>query len=92
MEIPGDLADSGNWEDAERTAAERPGVDCRIGSVIERLITQGCGRRTPTRHPVYVDVRHHAQSSETNLANSNKLPVFPEFYQRVGMCETNLPE
>ena len=41
LEIPGELAEAGNWEEAERVAAERPGVDGRIGSVIERLIAQG---------------------------------------------------
>ena len=56
LEIPGDLAEAGNWEEAERAAAERPGVDGRIGDVIERLIAQGCGRRTPTPPPVYNDL------------------------------------
>ena len=46
MEIPGDLAESGDWEQAARAAAERPGVGGRIGDVFERLIAQGCVRRT----------------------------------------------
>ena len=92
LEIPGDLAEAGNWEEAERAAAERPGVDGRIGSVIERLIAQGCGRRTPTPPPVYIDVRQHAQSSETNLSDSNELPVFPEISQRAGPSGTNHPD
>ena len=49
-----------------RDAAERPGVDVRIGSVIERLIAQGCRRRTPTPPPVYIDVRQQAQPIGTN--------------------------
>ena len=56
MEIPGDLAEAGDWEEAARAAAERPGVGGRIGDVIERLIAQGCGRRTPTPPPVYNDL------------------------------------
>ena len=81
LEIPDDLAESGDWEEAARAAAERPGVDGRIGSVIERLIAQGCGRRAPTPPPVYVDERQHAQPSETNEFNSYAHPVFPEISQ-----------
>ena len=55
-EIPGDLAEAGDWEEAERAAAERPGVGGRIGDVIERLIAQGCGRRTPTLPPATNDL------------------------------------
>ena len=46
MQIPGDLAESGDWEQAARPAAEQPGVGDRIGDVCERLIAQGCGLRT----------------------------------------------
>ena len=80
LEIPGDLAEAGNWEEAARAAAERPGVDGRIGSVIERLIAQGCGRRTPTPPPVYIDERQQTQPSETNQLHSNEPPVFPEIH------------
>ena len=92
LEIPGDLAEAGNWEEAERAAAERPGVDGRIGSVIERLIAQGCGRRTPTPPPVYIDVRQHDQPSDNNLSNSNELPEFTEITQRAGPSGTNHPD
>ena len=51
LEIPGDLAEGGNREEAERAAAERPGVDGRISSVIKRLIAQGYGRRTNNSAP-----------------------------------------
>ena len=51
LEISGDLAEGGKWEEAERAAAERPGVDGRISSVIERLIAQGYGRRTNNSAP-----------------------------------------
>ena len=70
MEIPGNLAEAGNWEEAERAAAERPGVDGLIKSVIERLIAQGCGRRSSKPPHVYIDVRHQAQPSETNLSDT----------------------
>ena len=76
----------------ERAAAERPGVDGRIGSVIERLIAQGCGRRTPTPPPVYIDVRQQTQPSETNQLHSNEPPVFPEISQRAGPSGNNHPD
>ena len=92
LEIPGDLAEAGNWEEAARAAAERPGVDGRIGSVIERLIAQGCGRRTPTPPPVYVDVRQHAQPSEINQLHSKEPPVFSAYTQRAGPSGPNHPD
>jgi hypothetical protein len=54
MKIPGDLAESGDWEQAARAAAERPGVGGRIGDVFEHLIAQGCVRCTQPLPNVYV--------------------------------------
>ena len=65
LEIPGDLAKTGNWEKAARAAEERPGVADQIENVIECLIAQGCGRRTSTPPPVYIDVSQQGQTGAT---------------------------
>ena len=63
MEIPGDLTETVNWEKSDLATAKRPGVDVRIGSVIERLIAQGCRGRTRTPPPVYIDVRQQVSQA-----------------------------
>jgi hypothetical protein len=92
---------------AARAAAERPGVRGRIKSVIQHLIDQGCGRRTPTPPPVYANKLNdssmsppfvydnenmQSQPGGTNLKNSNPPVEFPEISQRAGVSGTNHPD
>ena len=71
----------------ERAAAERLGVDGRIGSVIERLIAQGCGRRTPTRHLFILTC-----VIELSLAKLiNYIPMSRRYFQR-SVSELDLVE
>jgi hypothetical protein len=50
MVITRGLIEERHWKGAASAAAERPGVECRILSVIEWLTDLSCGRRTPLRN------------------------------------------
>jgi hypothetical protein len=108
-EVPilGDTAEAGDWQGATRAAAKRQGVGVRIDSVNARMIDQGCGRRTPTPTPVYVNeltdssmssapvyVKEDIQNQPggTNQGNFNPPMRFQEISHRAGPTGTNHPD
>jgi hypothetical protein len=86
------MAEAGDWQGAAREAAERPGVDKRIESVIERLIEQGRGRRSHTPPPVYVEQLDQLEPGETNELECTLPMEFPEINQRAGPSGSYHPD